>query len=161
VCVANKFPRKTPWLTKERFAVTAPQRAMDDESGASWIGPWGKASLLLLIRHWPWTDASQEFPAFIAHSLEAELPQHLDGSGSRTWRPKYLIRRDASERRPVVVKCQQDFNKVVIIVGEGGCQMGGSFRRIIMAATQIWGAPRLCRPRGARRSFPASAQDLQ
>ena len=52
--------------------------------------------------------------------MEAELPQHLDGSGSRTWRPKYLIRRDGSERRPVLIKCQQDFHRVVIIVGRAG-----------------------------------------
>jgi hypothetical protein len=37
---------------KGKVCSTAPQRAEDDESGASWIGPWGKASLLLLIRRW-------------------------------------------------------------------------------------------------------------
>jgi hypothetical protein len=40
----------------------------------------GKATLLLLIRRWQWTDASREFPACLKQNLEAELSQHLDWS---------------------------------------------------------------------------------
>jgi hypothetical protein len=41
------------------------------------------------------------------------LPQHLDGSCSRTWRPKYLLIKEMTERKPLLTKCQQNFSQIV------------------------------------------------
>jgi len=49
------------------------------------LGDWEKAPLLQGIRRWPWTDDSQEFPAFIAHSLRCRTTLTSGRKCPRTW----------------------------------------------------------------------------
>jgi len=137
-----------PWLTKERLAVRRRREPRTTRAAlvGSGLGERRPYSWLLLIRHWPWADASQEFPACRAHSLRCRTTPTSGRERYRAWWPKYLIGSDGSERRPVLAKCQQDFEGVVIIVGRAGSTHTRPFRRIIMAATKIWGCASVVPP---------------